>query len=160
VFLADDAVTTLPFPGPMSSSNTVLEQSNRVFVGRYAHAFGANASTIGMLVTSRSGESYRNEVAGIDGRIRISDRHNVRFQYLDSETEYPQEVAVRFDQPQGVFGGDGLSIQYDFDSREWWADASFDKANSGFRADSGFVAAERRALHRLLGPLHRRRSLR
>ncbi|HEX6992967.1 MAG TPA: carbohydrate binding family 9 domain-containing protein [Gammaproteobacteria bacterium] len=140
VFLAEDAVTTLLFPGPLGSSNDLLEQSNRVFVGRYAHAFGENASTLGMLVTSRSGDDYRNELAGIDGRIRISDRHNVRFQYLESETEYPEEVASRFDQPHGVFDGDGLSIDYDFDTREWWVEAGFDKADPGFRADSGFVA--------------------
>src|SRR5690606_12133228 len=46
VLLAEDAVTTLLFPGPLNSSNDVLEQSNRVFVGRYAHAFGENASTL------------------------------------------------------------------------------------------------------------------
>src|SRR5690606_11659928 len=73
VFLAEDAVTTLLFPGPLTSSNHLLDQSNRVLVGAYSHAFGENASTIAALVTSRSGDGYSNEVAGIDGRIRISD---------------------------------------------------------------------------------------
>jgi len=139
VFLAEDAVTALLFPGSLNSSNEVLDQSNRVFVGRYAHSFGENASTLGVLMTSRSGDDYSNDVAGIDGRIRVSDRHSVRFQYLDSESEYPQEVVSRFNQPSGVFGGDALSVDYDFDSRGWWAEAGFDKADPGFRADSGFV---------------------
>src|SRR5690606_2720603 len=82
VFLAEDALTALLFPGSLNSSNEVLDQSNRVFVGRYAHSFGENASTLGVLMTSRSGDDYSNDVAGIDGRIRVSDRHSVRFQYL------------------------------------------------------------------------------
>jgi len=139
VFLAEDAVTTLLFPGPLESSNHVLGQSNRVLVGRYAHAFGENASTLGALITSRSGRGYGNAVAGIDGRFRISDRHNVRFQYLESETEYPADVAARFGQPQAAFRGDALSIEYDFDSRQWWAEIELERVDPGFRADAGFV---------------------
>src|SRR5690606_36515072 len=97
-----------------------------VFVGRYAHAFGDNASTVGVLMTSRSGDDYRNETAGVDGRFRISDRHSVRFQFLDSETQYPEEIAARFGQPAGAFGGDALTLDYDFDSREWWVEVEFD----------------------------------
>jgi hypothetical protein len=139
LLLAEDAVTALLFPGPLNSSNHVLDQSNRVFVGRYAHAFGDNASTVGVLMTSRSGDDYRNETAGVDGRFRISDRHSVRFQFLDSETQYPEEIAARFGQPAGAFGGDALTLDYDFDSREWWVEVDFDRADEGFRADSGFV---------------------
>src|SRR5690606_2835946 len=105
VFLADDAVTNLLFPGALTSSTETLDQSNRAFVGRYNRGFG-NASTLGALVTQRSGDDYRNDVAGFDGRFRISDRHSVRFQYLDSETEYPDAIVTGFDQPAGSFGGE------------------------------------------------------
>lgn len=138
VFLADDAVTNLLFPGALTSSTEVLDQSNRAFVGRYNRGFG-NASTLGALVTQRSGDDYRNDVAGIDGRFRISDRHSVRFQYLDSETEYPNAVVTAFDQPEGSFGGEAARIEYDFSSRQWWGDWSFQSIDPGFRADSGFV---------------------
>src|SRR5690606_26128765 len=137
VFLAEDAVTALLFPGSLNSSNEVLDQSNRVFVGRYAHSFGENASTLGVLITSRSGDDYSNDVAGIDGRIRVSDRHSVRFQYLASESEYPQEVVSRFNQPSGVFGGDALSVDYDVDSRGRRAEAGIDKSGRGYGACTG-----------------------
>src|SRR5690606_35117220 len=29
--------------------------------------------------------------------------------------------------------------EYNFDSREWWAESSFDRLDPGFRADSGFI---------------------
>ena len=139
ILLAEDAVTTLLFPAALRSSNHVLEQSNRVLVGRYAHAFGGNASTLGALVTSRSGDDYSNRVAGLDGRLRLSDRHSLRFQYLESETEYPEDIAARFGQPAGLFGGDAFSVDYDFDSRQWWAEAGYTRRDDGFRADAGFV---------------------
>jgi hypothetical protein len=139
VFVAEDAVTSLILPGPQSSANDLLEQSNRAFVGRYSRGFGRNASTIGALVTHRSGDDYANSVAGIDGRYRISDRHSLRFQYLGSETEYPEAVVARFGQPAGVFDGDALRVNYNFDSRQWWANAAYQRVSPEFRADSGFI---------------------
>src|SRR5690606_28183539 len=86
-----------------------------------------------------SGDDYSNRVAGLDGRLRLSDRHSLRFQYLESETEDPADIAARFGQPAGPFGGDAFSVDYDFDSRQWWAEAGYTRRDDGFRADAGFV---------------------
>ena len=137
VFLADDTATNLLFPGPLRSENETLDQSNRAFVGRYSRGFGRNASTIGALVTSRSGDDYGNDVAGIDGRFRITDQHSLRFEYLDSETTYPVAIVADFGQPAGSFGGDAVRAHYSLQAEP---------------AD--------RVLPRLFGQLHRRRPLR
>ena len=139
VFAADDEITTLLFPGPLESENDSLQQSNQTLVGRYNWGFG-EASTIGGLVTSRSGAGYSNTVAGIDGRYRINDRHNIQIQYLKSETEYPASTAEEFEQPLGEFEGDAARINYNFSAREWFANVAYQSFDPGFRADSGFVS--------------------
>jgi hypothetical protein len=139
VFVAEDAVTNLLFPGPLSSANDSLEQSNETFVGRYQRAFGSN-STVGALVTTREGDDYHNRVAGFDGRYRPNDRHSIRFQALRSDTAYPTTVATEHNQPQDAFTGDAAEVGYDFGTREWFAFANYQSLDSGFRADSGFIS--------------------
>ncbi len=138
VFAAEDAVTNLLFPGSLESDSVSLMQPNQVLVGRYNWGFG-EASTIGALITSRSGSNYSNHVAGIDGRYRINDRHNIRFQYLKSETAYPVNIVGRFEQPAADFDGDALKINYNFSSREWFTNVNYETFDPGFRADTGFV---------------------
>jgi hypothetical protein len=139
VFVAEDAVTNLLFPGPLSSANDSLEQSNETFVGRYQRAFGSN-STVGALVTTRTGEDYHNHVAGFDGRYRPTDRHSLRFQALRSDTAYPSAVATEHNQPQDAFTGDAVEVGYDYGTREWWAFANYQRLDADFRADSGFIS--------------------
>lgn len=138
VIVAEDTVTNLLFPDAFGSSTETLELSNRATVARYSRDFG-DASTIGALVTHRSGDDYSNRVAGIDGRYRINGQHSIGFQYLDSETEYPETVVTQFAQPSGAFGGGALRFNYDYSAREWFAFASYDDFDKGFRADTGFV---------------------
>jgi hypothetical protein len=137
VFAAEDAVTNLLFPTSLASSTTSLDMTNRALVGRYARNVGR--STVGALVTSRSGDDYHNDVAGIDGRIRVSDRHSLRFQALRSDTQYPAATAAEFAQPAEAFAGDALQVRYTFSHRNWFADLTHKNFEGSFRADSGFV---------------------
>ncbi|HEU4618341.1 MAG TPA: DUF5916 domain-containing protein [Gammaproteobacteria bacterium] len=137
-FIAEDAVTNLLFPGALGSSSDSLDRSSRAMVGRYRRSVGT-ASTLGALVTERSAAGYRNSLVGVDGRIRIHDRHSVTFQYLGSSTEYPQEVALAHDQPAGSFDGDAYQVVYRFSSRNWWANVRQESEDPNFRADLGFV---------------------
>lgn len=137
-FVARDAVTNLLFPGPLESATDTLETSTRDMVGRYRRSVG-KSSTLGMLVTSRSGEDYSNSVAGIDGRFRVGDRHSVKFQGLSSRTAYPRDVAVDFAQPAGDFGGNAFEVDYDYSSRNWFASYSRSGLEPGFRTDLGFL---------------------
>ena len=138
VFAALDEITNLLLPGAFGSDSTSLEQENTAFVGRYSHSFG-DVSSIGALLTARDGDDYHNYVGGLDLRWKISDQHNVRVQVLRSDTEYPDEVATDFDQPQESFTGDAIHASYEYESRSWFATAEYKNMSSGFRADSGFV---------------------
>ncbi len=139
LFGALDAETALLFPGMFDSDSETLDQENTAFVGRYSYGF-ANTSSIGALLTARDGDDYRNVVGGIDGRWRISDQHVVKFQHLQTETEYPEEVAIEFDQPLDTFSGRATSLGYNYQSRNWFAGVEAESFSSGFRADSGFIS--------------------
>ncbi len=138
VFAAEDEVTNLIFPGSTSSDSESLDQSNTAFVGRYSYGFG-EASAIGALLTTRSGDDYHNHVGGVDLRWKIDDNHSVRAQYLQSDTEYPDEIANDFEQPLGSFDGHAAFVGYNYDSRNWFAYLRHQERSQGFRADSGFV---------------------
>jgi hypothetical protein len=138
VFAAQDAITNLLFPSAFGSDSTSLDQDNTAFVGRYSHGFG-DASSVGALLTTRDGDDYHNYVGGFDLNWKISDQHIIRGQYLRSETEYPNEVAIDFDQPLGSFTGDAVSASYEYDSRNWFGFVEHQERTAGFRADAGFV---------------------
>ena len=138
VFATNDAITNLLFPGPFGSQTTSLDQENDAFVGRYARGFG-RTSQIGALVTSRQGDGYSNEVAGFDGRYFMNDQSTLRFQYLDSRTEYPAAVATRFRASRRARGrrvarSNTATDRATGSRRSWHQDL-----DPTFRADSGFI---------------------
>jgi len=137
-YTADDNVTNLIFPGATSSDNESLSMSNTAMVGRYSRSFG-EASTVGAIFTARDGQDYHNYVGGFDARWKISDQHNIRAQVLRSDTEYPDEVVLDFEQPDDAFRGDAVQAEYNYDSRDWFAFGRYELRDAGFRADSGFV---------------------
>jgi len=137
MFATNDAITNLLFPGPFGSQSTSLDQENDGFVGRYARGFG-KTSQIGALVTSRQGDGYSNEVVGFDGRYFMNDQSTLRFQYLDSRTEYPAAVASRFGQAEDL-EGDAWRVEYRYGSRNWFGQVWHQELDPSFRADSGFI---------------------
>ena len=90
-------------------------------------------------MTARSGDNYHNYVGGLDARWKIDDHHEVKMQILQSDTQYPDEVAIEFDQPLDAFSGIAEQVEYNYDSRNWFAYAQHEARDAGFRADSGFV---------------------
>ncbi|MBT8100726.1 MAG: carbohydrate binding family 9 domain-containing protein [Gammaproteobacteria bacterium] len=138
VFAAEDSITNLLFPGAFGSDSTSLDDSNTAFVGRYSRGFG-DASSIGALLTSRSGDDYHNHVGGLDLHWKINDQHSVFAQYMRSDTEYPDDVASEFEQPTGSFSGNGISAGYEYESRNWFAYIDHEEYSANFRADAGFV---------------------
>lgn len=138
VFAARDDVTNLLFPGPFDSDDTSLDKGNTAFVGRYGRSFG-DASNVGGVLTVRDGDDYHNYMGGMDSRWKISDQQSAQFQYLHSQTEYPEATAAEFDQPLDSFSGDAYQLGYRYDSRDWVGWANHQRVDEGFRADSGFV---------------------
>ena len=99
-FVAQDSVTNLIFPGSTGSDSESFDQGSDAAVLRYRRDFG-KASSIGTIFTGRTGSEYENYVAGIDGLYRFRESDSVRFQFLGSQSQYPDEVAEDFDQPTG-----------------------------------------------------------
>lgn len=138
VFLAHDQVTNLLFPANQGSRSTRLEQSATTGVVRYRRDLG-QASYLGFLYTGREGSSYHNRVAGLDGFVQVSPANTLRFQYLGSETSYPDSVAQVFgESTDGVTGG-GLRVQFRHSSRHWAGKVEYEDLSPDFRADAGFV---------------------
>ncbi|MEM9333867.1 MAG: carbohydrate binding family 9 domain-containing protein [Pseudomonadota bacterium] len=138
VFAAEDDVTNLLFPGPTGSSTDTLDRANQAVVGRYSRGFG-NASSLGVLWTSREATGYHNRVAGLDLNWRITDQHEVIAQYLVSDTAYPTEIAEDNEQPLGSFSGAAGVAGYNYRSRAWSAFLRHREFGDDFRADSGFI---------------------
>ncbi|WP_395374644.1 DUF5916 domain-containing protein [Marinicella sp. W31] len=136
-FYADDTLTNLLIPGVFGSSFTSLDLESENLVGRYRRDFG-EASTIGTAITHRSGTGYSNRVLSIDGDYRISDTDTLRFQYGDSSTEYPLDVAEEFDQPIDRFDGNFYLLRYRHRGENWRFNVTHEDTEDGFRADTGF----------------------
>ena len=136
--VADDAVNRLIIPGELSSRNATLKGRAVTAVGRIRRDVGGS-STVGAIYTGRDGDGYSNHVGGVDGFFRLASALTARFQYLHSETHYPETVSVSFDQPRIAFGGDAADFALQYDTRNWFYDLSGRFVGAGFRADAGFT---------------------
>ena len=105
---------------------------------RYRRDLG-EASTVGLLLTGRDGTDYRNLVAGLDTKIRFATSNIIQAQYLQSQSEYPSEVAEDFDQPEGEFDDRAFSLSYRHERRNWSVRSFYQDFGPDFRADLGFV---------------------
>jgi hypothetical protein len=137
-FVTRDAITNVVIPGPEQSSLITIEGTNIAGVARYRHDVGKN-STVGLLLTSRTGDDYSNNVGGVDTLLRFSESDSVSAQMLYSSTSYPGSVTARFDQPEGTFDGAAGRIRYRHSTNEWFWTAAYDDVGTGFRADAGFI---------------------
>ena len=138
VFVAQDQVTNLLFPGSEGSDSDSFDFKTIDSVWRYRRDFG-NASAIGALFTGREGDNYHNRVAGVDGLYRITDTHSLRFQALGSQSLYPDDIAEDYDQPMGSFSDQAYLLGYSHDSRNWRGWARYQDIGEDFRADMGFM---------------------
>jgi len=141
-FGAEDAQTNLLFPGSQSSDSDQFEFPTTTGVMRYRRDVGENSS-LGALVTSRagngSGSDYKNIVAGIDGNLRFTDADSVRFQFLGSQTQYPDDIVEEYEQPTDSFDDTSWQINYNHNSRNWEGYAQYRSVGENFRADMGFM---------------------
>lgn len=138
LFVAQDKVTTLLFPGPQGSDLDIFDFETTDAVVRYRRDFGNN-SAIGVLATGRRGDDYSNGVAGVDGLYRMGDSDSIRFQFLSSSTEYPGTIATDFDQPMGSFSDQAYTVRYRHSERNWNWNVMRQDVGEDFRADLGFM---------------------
>jgi hypothetical protein len=138
VFVTRDRINNLVIPSNQFSSFDSVDQEVTGAVVRYRRDVG-RSSSLGVLYTGREADDYHNRVAGVDGLIQLASADTLEFQYVHTDTLYPDEVAERHNQSHEPFQGNGFTLEYSHDTRRWsWA-ASYRDASTGFRADSGFI---------------------
>ncbi|MGB7295294.1 MAG: DUF5916 domain-containing protein [Candidatus Aminicenantales bacterium] len=138
-FAAQDNMTNLIIPSNQGSFPAEpLSQDSLGGVFRLRQDVG-RGSTLGVLYTGRAGNDYGNHVGGIDGFLRFDQKNTLSFQFLHSETRYPEDFALGYRQDTERFGGNGLLLDYMHYSRGWIVQGQYEDTSAGFRADYGFV---------------------
>jgi hypothetical protein len=137
-FSVQDSLTNLLFPGSENTQTTTLDMKSIGTVLRYRWDIG-RSSNLGFFITDREGSDYFNRVASIDGDLRITAKNRFSFQYLGSQTRYPDEIARQFNQPRGKFQGSVLDIGYRHETRNVSLYTYYQDAGPDFRADLGFI---------------------
>lgn len=142
IFLAQDDVPNefdnLIIPSNRRSTSDRTDPKVTTGVVRYRRDVG-RTSTLGVLYTDREAGGYSNRLGGLDGTSRLTDSDTVRWQYLFTTTRYPDEVALRNGQPSHPFKGDGFSVEYGHETRDWFWFSRVQSLDPGFRADAGFI---------------------
>jgi len=103
-FSVQDNVSNLLFPSSHSSKSTTLDLKNQSTVLRYRHDLG-KSSSLGVVLTDREGEDYFNRLGGLDLDLRFTKSHRVMFQFLGSQTHYPDYISQEYNQPEDNFWG-------------------------------------------------------
>jgi hypothetical protein len=140
VFVAQDERTDFLIPGAELSTAATLDMESTDAVLRYRRDLGSS-SALGVLATSREGDGYSNQLAGLDGLYRMTESDSFRGQFLRSQTEYPSAIFgdTRLAQSAGRLEDDALWLSYTHSSRNWYAYAEYQDVGEHFRADMGFM---------------------
>ena len=133
-----DRINNLIFPSNQGSASASIDSDVSSGVFRYRRDIGQN-STLGVLYTGRMAEDYLNHVAGLDGFLRLSKTKSISFQYLHSETDYPDVLSLAYGQKLGDFGGDAFTATFLHVGRNWQYGAGYRDLYPGFRADHGYI---------------------
>ncbi|MBA7575567.1 hypothetical protein ES708_17397 [subsurface metagenome] len=136
-FTVRDNVTPLMFPGSEGADNTTLSMQSTGTVLRYKYDLG-ESSNIGVVMTDREGTDYHNRVAGIDGSLNISQKDQINFMVIGTNTSYSDYIVKEFDQPGSDFGGAAYGAGYNRDTENYHFDGSYIELTPDFRTDIGF----------------------
>lgn len=138
LFTAQDNITNLIFPDSEGSKSTSLDMNNLGSVLRYRLDVG-KSSNLGVIFTNREGDDYFNKVISLDLDLRLTKRNRVIFQYVGSQTQYPDQISNQYNQPQGDFWGTAFDFFFYHTTEHVRLHAHVQQATSKFRADLGFV---------------------
>jgi len=138
LFVTQDRINNLVIPSNQFSSFDSVDADTTNAIMRYRRDVG-RTSTLGALFAGREGTGYHNRVFGLDGSLQVASADTIEFQYLHSDTLYPEEVALRQGQSLEAFGGNGFRFDYSHATRHWYWEVDYEDLSPGFRADSGFI---------------------
>lgn len=136
-FSVKDRETLFIFPSSETTELTSTNQSNISTALRYKLDIG-KASALGVLLTDREGEDYYNRLVGVDGDFKITKNHYMVFQFLGSQTRYPEQVAMEYGQSTDEFTGTAFALQYMYYTQHITLYAQHYSTSSGYRSDVGF----------------------
>lgn len=138
-FSVYDHITNFLLPGSQGSRSTTMQQDSLGTVFRYRRDIG-KSSNIGFLITDREGQDYFNRVAGFDGDIRFTRKDRLAFQFLGSQTQYPDALVTKYRQPEDDFWGGAFDLMYIHDTRNFAWLLGYQEITADFRGDLGFMA--------------------
>lgn len=138
ILSANDRQTNILLATSQFSRATTLNIESRDTIARYLHNIGNN-SALGLLVTNREGEDYRNQVGGIDGEFNLTSVDSIKFQFLGSTTEYPDDFALRHGLPQGDFSDYAMRVNFVHNTRTFDYFLYYTDIGDNFRADTGYI---------------------
>ena len=156
VFAANDETATFLVPGNLGSSIASIEDESVNVALRYRYDVSDDWS-LGVINTIRQADDYHNYVVGFDSKYKFTDQDTLRVQWVESDTEYPEELFKDFcdDQctepddfsetamrlkKQDNFRGNAYRINYRHEERDWFFRADHFNNGRDFRADLGFVS--------------------
>ncbi len=137
-FTARDRVTPLVFPGAESGDNTTLSRQSTGTVLRYKRDVG-ESSFVGTTVTDREADDYHNRLASVDGNLKFTQKDNLQFQAVTTNTAYSHDIIDDYEQPEGDFGGSAYIVNYHRSTNEYYVFAEYENIGADFRTDMGFM---------------------
>jgi len=137
-YTVQDRLTNFIFPGAEGSDDESLQKQSQGAVLRYKHDVG-ESSNLGIVLTDREGDDYHNRVAGIDGDIKFTKKNRILFQVTNAWTQYPDSLALDYNQHQKEFDGQAYHFFINHNTRNWDIYQFFQHVDPGFRADMGFM---------------------
>ncbi|REL35400.1 hypothetical protein DXX92_08560 [Thalassotalea euphylliae] len=150
-FVSHDEETNFILSGNLSANIASLDTESHSGALRYLYDINQDV-TLGVISTFRRADDYHNYVTGLDGSYRINGANSLKFQWLASDTEYPQDLFTQFcrsncspneqvlrSQKDGSFSDNAYQIKYLHDSEYWTLDAQRQWYGEDFRADLGFI---------------------
>lgn len=135
---ADDQQTNFVIPGNLRSRIASLDGvESTASIARYRRDIFGNSS-IGALVTDRSGDGYNNTVFSVDAVLRATDADTFYLQSMHSSSDYPNQIQTGFNQEASISDASHI-INYRHNDRRWDISVDYEDWGDEFRADMGFI---------------------
>ena len=139
---ASDESTSFLIPSSQGSYLVNLEnQSSDILIARGQKDIGDKAN-VGLLMTRRSADEYKNDLIAIDGRYYFTDKDVLTYQYMHSDSENPASIRFNDDGDEilaATQADTALSLSYRHNEENYLIRASYNDFGKDFRADMGFV---------------------
>ncbi|MBU2919323.1 carbohydrate binding family 9 domain-containing protein [Psychrosphaera sp. F3M07] len=134
----NDASTAFLMPEHSGSDIAELDMKSEVVIARYRMDVG-DRNNVGVLLTNRSGDQYRNTVASIDGRYQFNKKDSLSYQIAHSDSKNPEAVQQDFDVKRAQTDG-ALNVRYNHNTRNFNYGAGYSNYGKDFRSDLGFTS--------------------